>query len=155
MKSRALISLLDVHAATCQLAGVERPDDCRGMLTLSDPMVRRQYLVTGRDRIENAVDRVRIVQTDRYRYIWNFMPDQPHLLERRYYDKTNPVRNLMRELHAEGKLTAAQAKVFESLRAPEELYDLRSDPHEFTNLADDPHRQVVLKELREHLPGEA
>ncbi|QDU93300.1 sulfatase family protein [Lignipirellula cremea] len=148
-----LVSLLDVHASTCAIAGVELPAGCAGLPLLVDSKQRREYLFTARDRIENAVDRVRTVQDGRYRYLRNFLPDRPHLMDRRYYDRTNPVRNLMRQMHADGKLTPGQAKVFAPQRPPEELYDLSTDPFELKNLAGspDPAHQAALKNLREQL----
>ncbi len=151
--SNALVSLLDVHASTCLVAGAELPDVCHGIPLIVDATLRRDFVFTARDRIETAIDRVRTVQDARYRYIRNFIPDQPHLLDRRYYDRTNPVRGLMRELNAQGKLSSAQAKVFVAPRPNEELYNLVADPFELDNLAvsDDPTHQSALRQMRSEL----
>lgn len=142
-----LVSMLDVTAATLALAGVDAPG-LHGVNFLGDG--HRAFVFTAKDRIETVVDRVRTVFDGRYRYIRNFMPDQPHFIERAYYDRTNPVRAFMREQFAAGNLTPAQAKVFAPVRPPEELYDLLTDPGEFDNLAADssPESQAALARLR-------
>jgi sucrose-6-phosphate hydrolase SacC (GH32 family) len=57
----------------------------------------------------------------------------------------------MRRLHAEGRLTAAQAKILAPNRPLEELYDLETDPMELENLALQPEHAATLRSLREEL----
>lgn len=152
-RSDELVSLIDLTASAIVLAGLPIPKECHGKPFLAEGTPPRQFVFTARDRIENAVDRVRTVYDGRHRYIRNLMPNQPHLMDRRYYDRTNPVRNLMRELNDEGKLTPGQAKVFATPRPREELYDLKADPYELTNLADSQQleHRTALKKLRAEL----
>jgi len=58
------------------------------------------------------------------------------------------MRNLLRNLHAEGKLTPAQMKFMAPTKPPEELYDLKNDPYELHNLVSSPRHQKVLKRMR-------
>ncbi|MFN2180910.1 MAG: sulfatase-like hydrolase/transferase [Candidatus Promineifilaceae bacterium] len=131
--SNELVSLIDISASTLALAGLPTAE-VHGLPFLVGEAPPREFVFMARDRIEESLDRVRMVFDGRFRYIRNFLPDQAHFIERDYYDRTNPVRSLMRELHAEGKLTPEQAKVFALQRPPEELYDLQSDPYELHNL---------------------
>ena len=39
----------------------------------------RRYVFGARDRTDEAVNRIRTVRSDRYRYIRNFMPEKPFL----------------------------------------------------------------------------
>jgi uncharacterized sulfatase len=66
----------------------------------------------------------------------------------RYKDTSYPMRNLLRSLHAEGKLTPAQKKFLAPTKPPEELYDLKNDPHELHNLVNSSKDQKVLKRMR-------
>ena len=84
----------------------------------------------------------------RYRYIRNFTPERPFLQPNEYKEKQYPVWNLLKELHAAGKLTPAQAALCAPTMPEEELYDLETDPHEIRNLAASPQHRAVLDRLR-------
>jgi hypothetical protein len=75
------------------------------------------------------------VRDARYRYIRNFTPDRPFLQKNDYKERSYPVWNLLKELHAQGRLTPAQDFLCQPTMQSEELYDLESDPHEIKNLA--------------------
>ena len=58
---------------------------------------------------------------------------------------------LMRQLHAEGKLTPVQALFMAPRKPDEELYDIQKDPYEIHNLADSPKHQETMKQMRKIL----
>ena len=56
--------------------------------------------------------------------------------------------NLMKELHAQGKLTPSQALFIAPRKPDEELYDIKNDPYEINNLAASAEHQQTLKKMR-------
>jgi uncharacterized sulfatase len=58
---------------------------------------------------------------------------------------------VMRELHAQGRLAPEQARFMAETRPEEELYDAVADPDMVHNLADDPAHADALERLRGRL----
>jgi arylsulfatase A-like enzyme len=151
---RQLVSLIDVAATTLALAGISKPANMHGRVILGpDADPPRTFVVTARDRCDEAVNRIRAVRTERFRYIRNFFPEKAFMSLHRYKAACYPVMRLMYQLHDEGKLTAVQKRLMAPRLPDEELYDVSSDPHEINNLVNspDPEHQRVLKVLRDRL----
>jgi arylsulfatase A-like enzyme len=144
-----VVSLLDVTVTTLAIAAVERPMLMQSRVLLgaqADPP--RRYAFSARDRIDESVQRIRSVRDERYRYIRNYMPEQPFTALNRYKEKCFLVMPLMRQLHAAGKLTGPPAALFAPRLPDEELYDTHSDPHEIHNFAASvkpEHREALLR----------
>ena len=101
-----------------------------------------------RDRIDETVQRIRSVHDERYHYIRNFTAGPTFASLNRYKEKCFRILPLMRELHAEGKLTGPPAELMERRGPSEELYDTQSDPHEIHNLVTSTHpehREALLR----------
>jgi N-sulfoglucosamine sulfohydrolase len=145
-----LIAAIDFLPTTLEVAGVTKPTTMQGEVFLGNGAgAPRQYVFGARDRCDETVFRFRTVRDTRYRYIRNFTPERPFLQPNAYKERSYPVWNLLKELHAEGKLTPTQAVLCASSMPVEELYDLDTDPYEIHNLAGSKQteHQSVLKRL--------
>lgn len=128
-----LVSSLDISATTLDLAGVTPPSYLDGQDLFSPDLEPRDTIISGRDRCDFTIDRIRSVRSDRFRYIRNYYPDRP-ILQPQYRDNSKAVKDLKKH-HAEGKLTPYQEEFWFGTRPDEELYDVLADPHQMNNLA--------------------
>ncbi len=143
-----VVSLLDITATTLAIAGLDRPPVMQSRVLFGeDADPKRTYAFSARDRIDETVVRLRSVRDKRYHYIRNFTPGAGFSTLNRYKEKCFAVKPLMRQLHAEGKLTGAAADLMKPF--PQEmLYDTKTDPHEIKNLANSQasqHREALLR----------
>lgn len=146
-----LLAAIDLAPTMLDLAGAPKPAKMQGEIFLGDRAgPPRTHVFGARDRCDETVARFRTVRDARYRYIRNFMPERPFLQTNRYKETQYPVWNLLKELHAEGKLTPVQESLVQPAMPPEELYDLEKDPHEIRNLVGsaDPEHRAALARLR-------
>ena len=111
---------------------------------------RRASMVFGaRDRCDETAIRIRTVRDARYRYIHNFTPEVPVPRGEQLQGDEYPVWNLLKELHAAGKLTPAQ----EFLCQPQDAGRRSSTTSRRTrtrcnNLAASPEHAATLAQLR-------
>jgi arylsulfatase A-like enzyme len=144
-----LIAAIDFAPTMLALAGAPVPSAMQGQIFLGEnSSPPREYIFGARDRCDETVFRFRTVRDARFRYIRNFTPDRPFLQPNEYKARSYPVWTLLPQLHAEGKLTPAQAALCAPTMPEEELYDLAADPHEVRNLAADPAFREVRDRLR-------
>jgi arylsulfatase A-like enzyme len=165
-----IISLIDLTATTLAIGGVPRPPLMQGRAffkspptlaaSATSPMLPasaaakpdgpspRRYAFAARDRIDETVQRIRSVHDNRFHYIRTFTPGPTFASLNRYKEKCFLIMPLMRELHAQGKLTGAAAELMERRGPCEELFDCKADPHEVKNLVGSPageHRDALLR----------
>jgi len=146
-----LLCAIDLAPTMLSLAGLPKPARMEGQVFLgAQAEPPREHVFGARDRCDMTVMRLRTVRDHRYRYIRNFTPHVPFLAFNEYKERSYPVWNLLKQLHAEGKLTPPQAALCAPAMAEEELYDLQADPHEIHNLArsDRPEHVAALERLR-------
>jgi arylsulfatase A-like enzyme len=144
-----LLCAIDLAPTMLDIAGAKKPPKMEGRIFLGERAgPPRDYVFGARDRCDETTFRLRTARDDRYRYIRNFTPERPFLQPNAYKEKQYPVWNLLKQLHAEGKLTPVQAVLCAPTMPDEELYDLQKDPHEIANLAKSPDHQDVLKRMR-------
>jgi len=138
-----LVSGIDISASTLGLAGLPLPDYTEGQDLFAADFTPRTHVISARDRCGLAIDRIRAVGTERFRYLRNSQTDRA-LYQQQYRDSYASFTRL-RELLEAGKLSPVQAAYFDAGQRPaEELYDLKSDPHQIKNLATDPAFQEEL-----------
>jgi N-sulfoglucosamine sulfohydrolase len=144
-----LIAAIDLAPAMLDIAGAPKPPKMQGENFLGNHAEPpRQFVFGARDRCDETVFRFRTVRDARFRYIRNFTPDRPFLQPNEYKEKQYPVWNLLKKLHAEGKLSPAADALCAPTMPEEELFDLETDPHEIHNLASSPAHQETRKRLR-------
>jgi arylsulfatase A-like enzyme len=132
-----VISLIDVTATTLRIAGLPRPPLMHGRIFLGeDADAPRTYAFAARDRIDETVQRIRSVHDSRYHYLRTFTDGPTFASLNRYKEKCFPIIPLMRELHAQGKLTGPPATLMQMRGPSEELYDTQADRDEIHNLVD-------------------
>ena len=122
------MSAIDISATSLHLAGVKLPSNMQGQEFLGPDARERKYIFGARDRCDETIDRIRTVRTQRYSYIRNFHPERPYTQTNAYKERSYPVLGLMKQLHAEGKLTPAQQLFMAPRKPAEELFDLAADP---------------------------
>lgn len=131
-----LASLIDVTATTLAIAGLTQPPLMQGRpLFGADLPAPRQYAFAARDRIDETLQRIRSVHGERYHYIRTYTPGPTFASLNRYKEKCFLILPLMRQWHAEGRLSRPAAELMQRRGPCEELYDVAADPHEVQNLA--------------------
>lgn len=145
-KLKGLVSGLDIGATSLAAAEIEIPRYFEGRNLFSNNYQSHEFVISGRDRCDFTIDRIRSVRTERFKYIRNFLTDRPAMQPnyRDEWDLTKVSRNLFKQ----GQLNNIQEKYFESERKAEELYDLKNDPNEIDNLVDDHKYQEILMNHR-------
>lgn len=178
-----MVSWVDLAPTILSLAGVAAPEDYEGEVFLGGggvgrgaflegsatlvapgvrPGARRDRIYAGRDRMDEAFDRVRVVRTLDYHYVVNDFPEIPYAQRVEYMEYCATMQEL-RRLHAAGELFVAGEAVasrepgaapgvfMQAAKPAEELYDLRSDPDCVRNLVGDPAYDAVRRDLRADL----
>lgn len=148
-RSERLASFVDFAPTALSIAGVAAPAMMQGRAFAGASAAEApKYLYGERGRMDERVDVIRSVTDGQYVYLRNYFPhvSQAQLVT---YQLETPTTRVWKRLFDEGRTNAAQSIFWSTPKAPEELYDLKSDPDEVRNLADLPAHQEKLLELRE------
>jgi len=143
-----MVSGIDVSAAILGLAGVRPGPKFQGIDFLALGSAPRSHVFAARDRMDESIDRMRALRSDRWKYIRNYQPGTPYMQRNRYKEQFYPTWNLVKELGRAGKLSRDAALFAAEGKPVEELYDLAVDPDEVNNLAADARYSPKLDELR-------
>ncbi len=145
-----LVNGIDIPATSLGIAGIPIPDYVEGHDLFADDYQPQTHVIGARDRCGIAVDRIRTVRTDEYRYIKNYQTDRA-FYQAQYRDRHASIKRL-RELYAADELNELQAHYHQAETRPiEELYHLPSDPHQINNLAGNSDHADALAQHRDLL----
>ncbi len=147
-----LLQHIDITATALQLAGVAPPAMMQGRVFAGPAAAPEpQFAFSARDRCDETVDRIRCVRDKRWKLIRNFLPERPYAQRNHYKDTSYPALQVIRQLHAEGRLQGVAAQWMAPKRPNYELYDLETDPHEVANLAGSPEHAETLARMQGRL----
>lgn len=143
-----MLSGVDFAPTILSLAGIPVPSYMQGkaFLGTQKSMHTRKYIFAARDRMGTEYDRVRAVRDDRYKYIYNYMPEKPYYQDLNFR-KDVPLMKEILALKDKNELDSITMTWFNTKQV-EELYDTQNDPDELMNLVNDPKYRDKLEELR-------
>lgn len=148
-----LVSLIDMAPTTLSLAGAAIPSHMQGQPFLGQQIaLPRDYVFSGRNRMDERLDLMRTVRDRRYRYIRNYMPHRIYGQHNAYEWKGRGYQSWEEEWLA-GRLNATQAAFWQA-KPGEELYDIGADPDQIRNLVEEPAHQTALQQLRRTLDAQ-
>jgi hypothetical protein len=139
-------SSVDAPPTILNLAGLAAPDYMHGQPFAGPAVAPRQYAFSNRNRMDQAIDFVRTVRDERYRYIRNYMPHLPYGQHVMFMWLQAGVREWEQHF-LDGRLDEVQSR-FWLPKPAEELYDLDADPDEVVNLIDAPEHQQRIAQMR-------
>lgn len=140
-----LLSFIDLAPTVLSIAQLPIPEHIQGVDILNNRRKQRDYLVTASDRFDEQVDRIRAIQTKRYKLIKNFVPLKPHAIPVGYRENM-PMMQQLNKLYASKSLNSVQEQWFSNPKASLEFYDLKNDPFELNNLAgESKHNKTLMK----------
>ena len=146
-----LTSFVDFPPTVLSLAGIKAPDAMQGKPFLGAyASQEREFIIGIRDRIDEVLELSRSVHDGRFQYIRNFMPHRPRM-QYSFFSERTPIRQEIRRLSREGKLTGDQAWLMAPNTPVDELYDLTNDPQEMKNLAGRPERTKRVERMKRTL----
>lgn len=140
-----LVSFVDLGSTILSWAGVQAPDWMHGIdFVGEDRDPPRDYIFAAQDRMDREMSRRRAVRDARYKYIRNYLPEDPYFEPLPFRDSQPAMKALWAGLGG-GALPPAARVLFDPL-PEDQLYDTLNDPHEVINLAGDPaHAQTLLR----------
>jgi arylsulfatase A-like enzyme len=106
-----LVAHIDMSATSLYFAGIDIPQYMQARPLFGPMAEKRQYVVCGRDRCDETVDRIRSVVKGNYKYIRNFYPDRPYLQPCAYKDH-KPFMKTLRQLYANTVTSFVKCEVF-------------------------------------------
>lgn len=108
------------------------------------------YAFSHADRFDAVYDRQRSITDGRFRYVRNYVTDQPYIIANAYREHI-PMTQDLYALRGRSGLPAAQWQMAATERAPEEFYDSSRDAWEVSNLIDTPEHRERIAAMRQEL----
>ena len=149
-RDNRLLSFIDLAATVLDIANINIPDYMQGESILDSSINERKYLVSASDRFDEQIDRIRSIQSKKYKLIVNFDTSKPHALPVSYRENM-PMMQRMKEMYVSGNLNPVQQLWFETPKSKLEFYDLQLDPYEVNNLIEIPKYKSLILEYKKQL----
>lgn len=154
-RSDRMVSFVDLAPTLLSIAGIKPPEWMQGHAFAGPHQSAPQPFLHGeRGRMDERMDLVRSTTDGRYVYLRNYFPHVSQA-QRVAFQFVTPTTRVWNQLFTAGKTNDAQSAFWRVPKAPEELYDLRTDRDEVKNLAGSPEHRAVLEKFRaaqrEHL----
>ena len=149
-RDNRLLSFIDLAATVLDIANINIPDYMQGESILDSLINERKYLVSASDRFDEQIDRIRSIQSKKYKLIVNFDTSKPHALPVSYRENM-PMMQRMKEMYVSGNLNPVQQLWFETPKSELEFYDLQLDPYEINNLIEIPKYKSLILEYKKQL----
>ena len=122
---KELVSTLDISATVLDLAGAEMPDYLDGKPLFDRATGKaargRDTFYAARDNWDEIIDCMRSINTERYKYIRNYMPEKGWDEHQQYLEFHRPAIHVLRELKKDGRLSSVQMQFMEEKKPAEEL----------------------------------
>lgn len=149
IQSNSLISVIDIAPTFLELAGVDIGKTFQGISfakSIENPWKEHRNYVFAEHNWHDYEAHERMVRTKHFMYVVN---NRPQFSNQGPADSNaSPSYSDLKEVRDEGKLNAAQADVFATPRAHEELFDCLQDPDQLSNVASNEKYEDVLIDLR-------
>lgn len=147
--SESLLSAVDIAPTIMELAGVEKPSSFQGesfSALFRNPDKEFRNYVFSEHNWHDYQAFERMVRTREHLYVLNLRPNLPNSVPG---IRPSPSIRDLRKLRDSGKLTDAQADVFEVPRPYEEFYDVKKDSLQLLNIVSLGKYEKDLDKLRE------
>jgi arylsulfatase A-like enzyme len=147
----SLVSVIDIAPTILELAGVPVAAAMQGVSfvpLLKDTKRQVRDYAFGEHNWHDQTAHERMVRWRNYVYVRNARPELDNLVAAHWNE---PSYTDLFDLRRQGKLTPAQADVFESPRPAEALFDMSNDYHQLNNVAGDPDHSEALEHLRKRM----
>jgi arylsulfatase A-like enzyme len=148
---KRVVQFVDFGPTVLSLCGVNPDSRLDGIPFLGKHRRNgKGYAYSHSDRFDAVYDRQRSVTDGRFRYVRNYITDQPYLIANAYRERI-PMTADLYALRGRRDVPAAQWQFAVTDRPVEELYDSQMDPWETNNLIHRPLAGIVVDGLRERL----
>lgn len=149
LESNSLISVIDIAPTFLELAGIETGPTFQGISfakIIKNPSAEHRNYVFAEHNWHDYEAHERMVRTKHFMYLVN---NRPQFSNQGPADSNNsPSYADLKDVRNVGKLNAAQADVFFTPRAHEELFDCFQDSQQLSNIASNDSYKEVLDDLR-------
>lgn len=150
LESNSMISVIDIAPTFLELAGVDIVPSFQGISfaeTINNPSKEHRNYVFAEHNWHDYEAHERMVRTKHYLYLVN---NRPQFSNQGPADSNNSASYAdLKDVRNAGKLNAAQADVFLTPRAHEELFDCFQDAQQLSNVASNEKYKEVLGDLRD------